>query len=261
VKRYWRIYRSFVSSSLTRELEYRGNFIAKILQNLIWVFFFVLIVGVIYRNTDNVAGWKKEDMLLLTGACFLVTAIIEGFAMSLMEVPGNVRDGTLDLIVTRPVDSQFWVSSRRFNFDRLGVLAVALGMVIYYGSTRNPAPDLVQWVAFAVLTLCAIALYYSLNLFFMTLGIYWVKVDNLWVLGETTMQVSRYPIDIYGVAARRFFFFYLPLAFFASAPVSQIRGEVAWTTVAGGVAWAAFGLTASRMFWRHAMRSYSSASS
>ena len=42
--RYWKIYRTFFTSSLARELEFRANFFAKVLQNGVWIFFFLMIL-------------------------------------------------------------------------------------------------------------------------------------------------------------------------------------------------------------------------
>ncbi|MFX5374146.1 ABC-2 family transporter protein, partial [Acinetobacter baumannii] len=42
-----------------------------------------------------------------------------------------VRQGTLDFVLFKPVDSQFWLSLRRINLDQLGSLVVAVLLGIY----------------------------------------------------------------------------------------------------------------------------------
>ena len=95
----------------------------------------------------------------------------------------------------------------------------------------------------------------------MTLGIWLVRVDNLWVLGESVMQVSRYPLDIYSGGLQRVFTFVLPLAFLATMPARQLVLEPDVRMVALGVVWAATSFLGARIFWNFALKHYASASS
>ena len=58
MQRYWKIYKTFFLSSFARELEFRANFFAKIGQNVIWIFFFVLILLVIWKQR-----WEHRQRL------------------------------------------------------------------------------------------------------------------------------------------------------------------------------------------------------
>ncbi len=261
MSRYWRIYRTFFVSSFARELEFRANFFAKVLQNLVWIGFFILILLVIYRNTDSVAGWSRNDAFILAATCFLMNAFSTGLFFSLVEVPEQVRLGTLDFVITKPIDSQFWVSTRRFNFNEIGVLTAGLVMIVYGIYQGGFSPALAQWAAYAVLLLSSLAIFYAFNLSLMTLGIWLVRVDNLWVLGESILQIARYPMDIYQGVLQRMFVFVVPLAFLATMPAKQLIRGFDGPMVLLGVAWAAVFLVLSRLFWRFALRHYTSASS
>lgn len=259
--RYWRVYKSFFLSSFARELEFRANFFAKIAQNLVWTGFFLLILLVVYRNTDSVAGWSRGDAFILAATCFLMNALASGFFFSINEIPQQVRLGTLDFVITKPIDTQFWVSTRKFNFNEIGVLVAGAAMIGYGIWQSELSPGVVQWLGYFVLVGCALAIFYSFNLAMMTLGIWLVRVDNLWVLGESIMQIARYPVDIYGAALQRAFVYAVPLAFLATIPARQlVRGFDAGMVVLG-MLWALIFLVLSRLFWRFAMRHYTSASS
>lgn len=261
MRRYWRVYRTFFASSLVRELEFRANFFAKVLQNLVWIGFFLMILLVIYRNTDSVAGWSRSDAFILAATCFLMNALSSGFFFSLVEIPEQVRMGTLDFVITRPIDSQFWVSTRRFNFNEIGVLAAGVSMVAYGVIQGGLTPSAVQWMAYLALIPASLAIFYSFNLALMTLGIWLVRVDNLWVLGESIMQIARYPMDIYQGTLQRAFVFFVPLAFLATVPAKQLVLGFDGPMLMLGLAWAAVFLVLSRAFWRFALRHYASASS
>lgn len=259
--RYWRIFRTFFVSSFARELEFRANFLAKVAQNIVWTFFFLMILMVIYRNTDEVAGWGRGDALVLAATCFLMTALNSALFMSLHEIPEQVRMGTLDFVLTKPLDSQFWVSVRKFNFSQIGTLLAGTVFVIAGIVIAKSSPGVDQWLAYLWLLGCSITIYYSLNLFLMTLGIFWVRVDNLWVLGETVMEVARYPLEIYTLALQRFFIYAVPLAFLAFIPARQLVRGFDLTLTGLGTVWALAMFFGARAFWNYATQHYSSASS
>lgn len=259
--RYWRIYRTFFKSSLVRELEFRANFFAKIAQNLVWIGFFLLIILVIYRNTNSIAGWNRGDAFILAATCFLMNSFVSAFFMSLQDIPNQVRLGTLDFVITKPVDTQFWVSMRRFNFDQIGTLIAGIAMIVIGTTTSGLSPGFLQWIGYLTLVIAATGIFYSFNLLLMTLGIWLVRVDNLWVLGETIMQVARYPVDIFGVGLQRLFVFGIPLAFLGTIPASQLVKGFDPGMIGLGLGWALAMIFLSRWFWRFALRHYSSASS
>lgn len=261
MRRYWDIYRTFFVTSFARELEFRANFFAKILQNATWIVFFILILLVVYRNTDSVAGWSRGDSFVLAATIFIMTSIGTAIFMSIMEIPQHVRQGTLDFIVTKPIDSQFWISTRKFNFDKIGTLVAGIAMMIVGLTQTNSQPGIAEWTAFIILLCASLAIYYSVSLMLMTTGIWLVRVDNLWVLTETMTEVARYPIDIYGSGIRGILTFVLPMAFIATIPASQLVRGVDWGMVGLGVGWALVFFILARAFWKFAMRSYTSASS
>lgn len=259
--RYWQIYRTFFVSSFARELEFRANFFAKIIQNMMWIFFFVMILLVVYRNTDSVAGWTRGEAYILAATVFLMNSMSSALFMSLMEIPEQVRRGTLDFVITKPIDSQFWVSTRKFNFDQVGTLVAGIVMVTAGLLSEKLHPSLMQWVGYIVLVFSALVIFYSFSLMLMTTGIWLVRVDNLWVLGESVTQIARYPIDIYSGGIQRMFVFFVPLGFIATVPARQLVRSFDPSMVGLGVLWAFVFFVVSRTFWRFALRHYTSASS
>ncbi|RYG23702.1 hypothetical protein EON82_13190 [bacterium] len=261
MRRYLRVYRSFAASSIQREIEFKANFFAKIGQNVVWLGFFTLTLLVVYSRTSSVAGWSRGESIVLAATVFLMGAVSTGLFFSLTEIPQQVRMGTLDFVLTRPVDSQFWVSLRRLAPEQVGVALVGLAMVFVGLRLDGITPSPVQWLGWLSLVVCAVLLFYSLNLTLMTTGVWFVRVDNLFILSETVQQVARFPLDIYGAVLARFLTFVVPLGILGTVPARQLVHGFEAATVLTGFAWAVAALTLSRLFWRFALRSYGSASS
>ncbi len=261
MRRYWRVYRTFFVSSFVRELEFKANFFAKIAQNTMWIFFFVMILLVVFRNTDNVAGWTRGDAYILAASVFLMNAVSSAFFNSLNEIPQQVRTGTLDFVVTKPIDSQFWISSRKFNFDQIGTLLAGTVMVAVGVLLTHIHPSFLQWASYLVLLVSSLAIFYSFTLSLMTTGIWLVRVDNLFVLTESMVQVARYPMDIYGAGLQKLFTYAVPLGFLATIPARQLVRGFDAPMLGLGIVWGLVAVMLSRLFWKFAMRHYTSASS
>jgi len=133
-----------------------------------------------------------------------------------------------------------------------------VGLGIHYA---DKSPSLLQWGAYLVLVLVAVAIFYSLNLAMMTTGIWLVRVDNLFILGETVTQVARNPLDIYPLGVQKVLTYAVPLGLLSTIPARQLVRGFDGGMVALGLVWGIAAVLFSRWFWRYALRSYSSASS
>lgn len=261
MRHYWRIYSTFFKSSLARELQFRVNFFAKMLQNTVWFGFFLVVLFVVYGKVDTIGGWDRREAQILGATLYIVGSLNNLLTCAVLEIPGHVRQGTLDFIVTKPVDSQFWVSMRKFNFAEVGSFLGGVTLVAISVAAFQPIPSLIQFALYLLGIICAVINLYGFQLALMTTGIYFVRIDNLWVLGETLTGLGRYPMDIYPKGLRFILTFMLPVAFFAYFPALQLVRGADFGVAAQGILFSAIFFVLSRLWWRYSMRHYSSASS
>ena len=261
MRHYWRIYSTFFKSSFARELQFRANFIAKMLQNMTWFAFFLVILFVVYSKVDTIAGWDRTGAQILGATLYIVGSLNNLLTFSILEIPDHVRKGTLDFIVTKPVDSQFWVSMRKFNFAEFGSLTGGIVLIVISILSSHMHPSFAQVGLYLIGVLCAVINLYGFQLALMTTGIYFIRIDNLWVLGETVTSLARYPMDVYPGGLRFLLTYFLPVAFFAYFPTLQLIRAANPLITLGGIAFSAVFFFASRTWWRYSMRHYASASS
>ena len=256
--RYWRVYRAFLRSALIRELEFKANFFAKIIQNVVWLGFFLMLVSVFFGHSTEMAGWGRGETLVLGATVYIMGAICTAFFPGLNEIAEMVRTGTLDFVITRPIDSQFWVSMRKFNFDQIGTVVAGFAMLAV---GVGHLPSLAQVGAYVLGMFTAIALFYALNLVLMTTSIWFIRLDNLFVLSESVTNVARFPLTIYPSGLQRFLTYVVPLGFLGTIPTGQLMRRVDLPLLTWGLGWTLVALVGSRWFWRYALSRYASASS
>ena len=262
LKRYLRLYRVFARNTLVGELEFRANFWAKIVTNIAWLSMSFVFLEVIYRNTNAIAGWSKGQAFLLLGTYQLSRALMDVFfTPNLTKIPEMVRLGTLDFVLTKPIPSQFFVSSRFLSLDELGSLLGAAVLLWYGAHLDHFTPTFGQSVAWLFLALCGVMVFYAIQLILMTLAFWLVRIDNLSALTDTVVFTARYPLSIFGPKLAAFFTYVLPLSFIAYFPVLMFKEGVRVQWLVTGVVVTTVFFVAASAFWRYATRAYSSASS
>ncbi len=240
---------------------FRANFWAKVLENVIWIAYFVLILQVIYSRTDSVAGWGRGDAHVLMATCFLLQSIIYAFfGDNLLEIPEKVRRGTLDYDLVKPIDIQFLLSMRKFKIDEVGTLMVGFAWLLAGIKISGTALTILSVMGYFYLLLCAVVLFYSLKLSLMLLSIWFVRVDNLWVLSESVVSVARYPLDIFRASLQRALTYVIPLAFLATIPSRALLGTLEPIFYLYAFLWSTAFFIGSRAFLRFALRHYTGSS-
>jgi ABC-2 type transport system permease protein len=266
IPRHVRLYRAFWRNCLRQAVEFRVNFWANVLTNIGWLLSLVFFVKLIYLNTQSVAGWSEAEMFLLVGTYSLLHGVTDTlFSKNLSDLPNQIRLGTMDFTLLRPVNSQFFVSLRFVSLENLGQFVGALALLAYGLSLRQTVVPLRDVLAYVALLICGIVLSYAMSLAAMTLSFWLVRMDNLFVGLETVFSIARTPIDVFrvwGPLPRFFLTYILPLAFLAAMPTRALFGHLhQGRTLAIGAGLAVLFFALSAAFWRYATRSYSSASS
>jgi ABC-2 type transport system permease protein len=85
--------------------------------------------------------------------------------------------------------------------------------------------------------------------------------STIHLLFYSVSQVARYPVDFFDGALRRLFTYVVPVAFATTFPTKALPGTADIRMLPAGRALALTGLLLTHVWWRYALRHYSSASS
>jgi ABC-2 type transport system permease protein len=261
VKRYVRLVRLFWSTSLAAEMEYRANFVMASLSSAGTLVGSLFALSLFYRPGTSLGGWSFLEALLVTG---MFTAL-QGFSRMLLtpnlnRIVEHVRTGTLDFVLVKPIDSQFWLSLRRVSPWGAPDALFGLGILGYAALKLGLSP----WSALVALVpiLASMLILYSLWYVIASTTIWYVKIYNVTEVLQALLAAGRYPIQAFPPGAYRFVFtFVIPVAFLTTVPAQALLGRASFGYLAFGSVFAALLFLFSRAFWRFALRSYTSASS
>jgi ABC-2 type transport system permease protein len=185
------------------------------------------------------------------------------FFVNVSNIPELVRTGKLDSLLVLPIDSQFAVSTKQFGLD--SVLNAILGgvVVIVALSKLHVTPSIGMVVLYLVAVGFGVAVHYSIMLSLAAVSFWIVRAQGLVYGYFNFLHIARYPDVIFPRVFRFIFGWIIPVVIVANIPARLLikpLGHPVWLmlhlVIAGSTAF-----FLSRIFWRFALRHYSSASS
>lgn len=258
--RYLQVLRLFWATAIAAELEYRVNFLLATLSSLGGLAGSLFGLFLFYQNDYTFEGWSWEQALVVLG----VFTVLQGFsatflAPNLNRIVSHIQRGTLDFVLLKPINSQFWLSTH--TLSPWGIPDLIFGLIVIFYAGGRLGLQATDYLLSLVPILFGFLILYSLWFILGATSIWFVKIYNVTEVLRGLLEAGRFPMVAYPAAYRFFFTFVVPVAFLTTVPAEVIlgRGEWIWTLGAGILAIAL--LFASRAFWKFALRFYTSASS
>jgi ABC-2 type transport system permease protein len=261
MRRHLKLIGIFVRATVQTQLEYRSGIIARILAVLVGIFTSLLLLWAMFQQVETVGGWNFHQVLVLIGIVYMVEFVVEIWLYpSLNPISGYVQRGEFDLLLLKPISSQFLVTFRYLQVVEAAGVLVGVG-VIAYGMHHL---DVVTPLNIALLLLflaVAIAIIYSIYLALSTLAFWFTRIEEVATIIWLHSSAGSFPINAYPPWARVMFTFVIPVAFVTNVPAEAATGRLTWEWGLGGLAFGAAALTGATWLWNRAIRNYSSASS
>ncbi len=259
--RHLRLFVVFIRTSIQTDMEYRTDFFARIVASLLGMVTTLGGLSVVFQYTTKIRGWSLPEVVVLLAVYYLLNGLIEMFiAPNMRQIMEQVRQGTLDFILLKPVSAQFLATFRQVNVWRC--VNVFLGLILAVYSIRKLALHVgpAQAFAFAVTLAAGLMVVYSFWLCLVTLTFWVTRLDNLEQVMWQAFEAGRYPIDIYPAWLRGGLTYVIPVAFIITVPAEALAGRGGFFQVPIALVVGATMLTLSTLFWRFGLKHYTGAS-
>jgi ABC-2 type transport system permease protein len=251
-----------VRASLQVTLQYRWEFVFGSIMAVFWMFWNLMPMIIVWGQRPSIAGWSFAEALLVTAWFTLLRSLLEGAVQpSLIAVVEQIRTGTLDFVLLKPADTQFLVSTAKFEVLNFVDAFGAIAMVVFGLWKLHRVPSLMQLGAALLLTVASAALLYALAILVISAAFYVVRLDNLIYLFNSVFDAGRWPASVFRGAWRLVFTFVIPLALMTTYPALALLGRLTGATAARALAGTVLFVLASRLVWRRSIKHYRSASS
>lgn len=256
-----RIILTYFRLGALNELEYRANFFVQIFESILGLVVAIGGLVVVFGHTETLNGWTPAQLLALVGIYILVGGLINlVINPSLERFMQDVREGTLDFVLTKPADSQLLVSVQRIEIWKLVDVLLGLVVIGLALGRLNQRVTFGDTAVFILTIFCGFIMVYSFWLMLATLSFWFVRVENLLVIFQSMYSAGRWPVTIYPGWLRFTLTFLVPIAFAVTVPAQGLTGQLTSNTLLLAVGLAIILFAAARLFWRFGIRFYSGAS-
>jgi len=290
---YGRVWITFLQNSLIREMTFRGNLLITIVTRGFWFAAQLVLFDIIYRNVNSINDWSREDYFTFMATGMLINAIVETFFMpNCANFSELIRNGNLDFVLLKPIDTQFLVSFEKVNLAMLNQVLLA-GALLCYSLIHLSHLELVmsalqnlilsgQWLAlleicyqgtvqilmYCLLLAVGVAFFYSLMISLASSSIWFGRNQGLYDFWFYITVFARYPRSIYsgsptGEVIRFAFSYVIPILLVVTVPSRLLLSkalEPSWITLVSVFVTLAL-LFISRYIFKWSLNSYRSASS
>jgi len=256
-----RLFGIFFRIGALNELQYRANLAVQLFQSVIALFTGLAVLALVFDQTSNLAGWSESELLAVMGVHILMGGVIRTAIQPNMErLMTDVRQGTLDYVLTKPEDAQVMISVREFRIWQAVDIIVG-GVVLAIGIGRlETSIGLGSALIFAGTLLLGAVMIYCFWLILTTAAFWVVRMDELHELFDGIYQSGRWPVTIYPGWLRIGLTYLVPIAFAVTVPAEVLTGSLTLETLALATLFAGVLVLISRWWWRYGLKNYSGAS-
>jgi ABC-2 type transport system permease protein len=261
--RYLRLFAIQFRTSAATAMAYRANFLFEGVMSFAWMALTLLPLIVVFGERHTLGqGWDWPSALIVMAYFLAVRAIIEGtISPSLVDLVEKVRTGAFDYVLLKPIDAQAMVSASRYEPWRVFDLLGAIALVIYALAQRDHLPSPADAAIGLVLFGAGVLATYALWMLCAAASFWVVRLDNLVYLLGSIFDVGRWPVQVFGGVWRFVFTFVIPVAVMTTFPAMALLGRLGTARTLATAGGSLLLLALSRVIWRTAIRSYTSASS
>ena len=111
MRRYWHTLRRFWGTAVAVQLEYQANVLIELLAVAMSLSGSLFLLSLFYGPDQTLGGWSWAQALMVQG----LYTVFDGMATTWLRpnlgaIVTHVREGTLDFVLLKPIDSLNWVS-------------------------------------------------------------------------------------------------------------------------------------------------------
>jgi len=261
--RYLNIWLAFLRNTLSRDMEYKMNFVFEIFIDAIYYGSLFFFFKIIFQFTNSLGEFDENAVIIFLTTMYIADSLyvflLGGNVFSINE---NVKSGDLDFILLKPINSQFFISCRYVNTHAIismFILTILLFKLTY--SYHNNSIIIINYIFFLPSLIFGMFIFYSFEFMIASLS-FWFRNFSYagWLAGEL-IKYSRRPDSIYKKWFRKTLFTIFPMAMICSVPSRILIFGVDFKLFSLQVFISILFVWITTLIWKAGLMKYESASS
>jgi ABC-2 type transport system permease protein len=193
----------------------------------------------------------------------MLTGVYAGmFMINNFQLRTKIKDGDLDLLLTKPVSLQFMATLRQADLTIFSVDMIAGLVMVSIAWSRLSIPLTVYTVGgYALLAALSCVVAYGLFLLPQMLSFWLMNTSSIAEISDSFWDFNNMPMEIYPATMRQIGVFALPIFVITNFPPMVVLHKLPPIYVVWAFMLPVVLLYLVRALWKKGLRSYSSASS
>ena len=262
VLRYFNLWKAFFKNSLSRDMEFKMNFIGDLFIDSIFYGSLYFFFEVIFSYVDNLGDFSHEAVIIFLIVMYLTDSVfVFIFGGNTFNLNSMVISGDLDLVLIKPVSSQFFMSLRYVHSYSIISFIILMSLLIKLIITYHGKFIFINFIIFIPSFLMGILIFYTIE-FIISCLVFWYRNFSLggWLSSEI-LKYSRRPDGIFKGKFRKVILTILPMAMISSVPSRMLIFGPNYKLLLLQFIIVLILLLISRVIWVRGLRLYESASS
>lgn len=264
IKRYIKLYIVFLRQSFIWEMSSRFSYLMGLFVEFGYQITLLFFFQVVYGNVKEIAGWNYYEILFLTGLTTLTSETILPmvYILNFARLPQMIKDGDIDQVLTKPINSLFFLSLSRPYTSGLVASLSGWGLIYYSLNHLNIALSISNVFSGIMIFICGWIMMYSIFVIFSSLSFKFIGSSQLPNLALSIIVFFKEkPHDIYQGILKIIFYFVFPIVFACSIPAKAVLHGIDFRIFILAIFISILFLTIALKLWNTMIKHYSSASS
>ena len=259
INKYFRIWllmtKNTFLANTQRKLGFSIFFIGKVLR----FFLSFLFLAYVMRGGYHLAGYDEKQVIFFYLTYIFIDTLAQTFFRNVYSFRPLVVSGGFDLVLVKPVNALFRVLLGGMDMIDVATLPLFLAALLWSGSTLDPS--IIHVLLYFMMIINSLVIAAAFHIFVMSVGIITFEIDHLIMIYRDIENMGRFPVDIYREPLKSVLTFFVPIGIMMTFPVKVFLGVSPLSMVFVSMAIAGIMFYLSLLFWKYALKRYTSASS
>lgn len=196
--RHMHLFIRFRIIDIMKVLEYRASFTFWVVINILWSLFNILFFGILVGVSGSIGGWNRQEVFLLLGIFTLIDAFTWSiFYANMSEYSADIFDGRLSLLLCRPVNTQFYLMTRKLNPQIVFRLVIGIIIMIVSLIQLHVTVTIFSLILFLIFLGISFLFLYSFWFLLTTCAFFFERLDNLNDIIPAARRLWQVPRTVY----------------------------------------------------------------
>lgn len=181
----------------------------------------------LFERFGSIKGWSFFEVALCFSVVRMAFYISQCCARGFDTFSSLVSTGEFDRVLVRPQSTIVQVMGSKFEFNRVGMLLLSLGVLIWALFNLTINWNIIRVITLILMVISGVFIFAGIFILAATLC-FWtvqgIEVANIFTDGGKEM--SQYPLNIYKKWVTRFFTFVIPFGCVNYFPLMYVLGKV-----------------------------------